>query len=52
MPISMPQDIVEQKLIGTFLTKLESLITLHQRELDKLKKLKAAYLDAMFVGGK
>lgn len=30
MPISMPQDIVEQKLIGTFLTKLESLITLHQ----------------------
>ena len=52
MPISMPQDIEEQKLIGTFLTKLESLITLHQRELDKLKKLKAAYLDAMFVGGK
>jgi restriction endonuclease S subunit len=31
MPISMPQDIEEQKLIGTFLTKLESLITLHQR---------------------
>ena len=31
MPISMPQDIEEQKLIGTFLTKLESLITLHRR---------------------
>ena len=30
MPISMPQDIEEQKLIGTFLTKLESLITLHR----------------------
>ncbi|MCU6732215.1 restriction endonuclease subunit S [Diplocloster agilis] len=48
MPISMPQDIVEQKLIGTFLTKLESLITLHQRKYEKLKKVKNAYLDEMF----
>ncbi len=31
MPISMPQDIEEQKKIGAFLTELESLITLHRR---------------------
>ncbi|MBP3783572.1 MAG: restriction endonuclease subunit S [Butyrivibrio sp.] len=42
----------EQKQIGDFFDNLDNLITLHQRELDKLKKLKAAYLDAMFVGGK
>lgn len=32
MPISVPQDIEEQKRIGTFLKELESLITLHQRK--------------------
>ena len=42
----------EQQKIGGFFSELDDLITLHQRELDKLKKLKAAYLDAMFVGGK
>ena len=49
MPISMPQDIEEQKLIGTFLTKLESLITLHQREVNKLKNLKKSLLGKMFI---
>jgi type I restriction enzyme S subunit len=49
MPISIPQDIEEQKKLGTFLTELDNLITLHQRKLDKLKKLKAAYLNDMFV---
>lgn len=48
MPISMPQDIVEQKLIGTFLTKLESLITLHQRKYDKLTNVKKSMLEKMF----
>lgn len=42
----------EQIKIGAFFENIDNLITLHQRELDKLKKLKAAYLDAMFVGGK
>ena len=32
MPISMPQDIEEQKKLGTFLTELDNLITLHQRK--------------------
>ena len=43
MPIHMPQDIEEQRHIGTFLTNLEALITLHQclyisRNLPKLTK--------------
>lgn len=32
MPISMPQDIVEQKKVGDFFSTLELSITLHQRE--------------------
>ena len=39
----------EQRRISGFFSDLDNLITLHQRELDKLKKIKAAYLDAMFV---
>lgn len=31
MPISMPQDIDEQRMIGMFLTELDHLITLHRR---------------------
>ena len=33
MPISMPQDIDEQKKIGDFFSTLETAVTLHQREL-------------------
>ena len=50
--IEMPSSKEEQRKISSYLNNLDNLITLHQRELDKLKKLKAAYLDAMFVGGK
>ena len=39
----------EQKKIGDFFKQLDSLIALHQRKLDKLKKMKAAYLNEMFV---
>ena len=46
--ISLP-NIEEQKKIGSYLMKFGSLITLHQRKLDKLKKMKAAYLEEMFV---
>lgn len=46
--ISLP-NIEEQKKIGSYLMKFDSLITLHQRKLDKLKKMKAAYLNEMFV---
>lgn len=42
-------NIEEQKKIGSLLSILSKNITLHQRKLDKLKNLKQAYLNEMFV---
>ena len=39
----------EQKLIGNFLKSLDHLITLHQRKLETLKKLKKSMLRKMFI---
>ena len=39
----------EQKVIGDFLNKFESLLSLHQRKLDHLKELKKGLLQQMFV---
>ena len=39
----------EQTRIGTFFRQLETLITLHQRKLEKLKNVKKALLEKMFV---
>ena len=39
----------EQTKIGKLLNAFDNLIALHQRKLDKLKKMKAAYLEEMFV---
>ena len=39
----------EQKAIAGYFCKLDHLITLHQRELEKLKNLKKACLEKMFV---
>ena len=39
----------EQKQIGTFLDYLDNLITLHQRELEKLQNIKKSMLEKMFV---
>ena len=47
--LSVPKDIVEQKQIGAFIRQLDSLITLHQRELEKLKNIKKSCLENMFV---
>ena len=41
--------IEEQRQIGSFFRNLDSLIALHQRELDILKNLKQALLEKMFV---
>nr|WP_179234711.1 restriction endonuclease subunit S [Heyndrickxia coagulans] len=38
----------EQTKIGNFFNQLDSLITLHQRKLEKMKALKSAYLSEMF----
>jgi type I restriction enzyme S subunit len=48
MEIMLP-DLVEQRRIGTYFKELDNLITLHQRELEKLKNLKKACLEKMFV---
>lgn len=39
----------EQAKIGAFFRNLDNLITLHQLELEKLKKIKKSMLDKMFV---
>jgi len=44
-----PKDITEQRKIGATLQSIDHLITLHQRELEKLKNLKKACLEKMFV---
>ena len=41
--------IAEQKQIGKFITAIDNLITLHQRQVEKLKNIKAALLEKMFV---
>lgn len=39
----------EQKTIGDFFRQLDNLITLHQRELEKLQNIKKSMLEKMFV---
>ena len=39
----------EQKAIGQFFDSLDNLITLHQRELEKLQNIKKSMLEKMFV---
>ena len=43
-----PSSKEEQHRIGEFLTNLDNLITLHQRKLESLKKMKKALLEKMF----
>ena len=47
--LTIPADRAEQKAIGSYFANLDSLITLHQRKCERLKRLKAAMLDKMFV---
>lgn len=44
----LPRDIEEQKKIGFFVSKIDNLITLHQRKLDQLKKQKKYFLQNIF----
>mgnify|MGYP002553384737 CR=1 FL=1 len=46
---SIPSNIGEQAAIGTYFTALDNLITLHQRELEKLQNIKKSMLEKMFV---
>ncbi|MDW3022381.1 restriction endonuclease subunit S [Ligilactobacillus salivarius] len=47
--VIFPLDHVEQKKIGAFLADFDSLITLHQGKLEKLKKMKKFLLQNMFI---
>ncbi|MFJ6958529.1 MAG: restriction endonuclease subunit S [Ligilactobacillus ruminis] len=47
--VCYPQSKAEQQLIADCFRNLDHLITLHQRKLDMLKKLKSACLSAMFI---
>ena len=50
MELSVPvPSAVEQKQLGQYFTKLDSLITLHRRKLNILKNTKKSLLDKMFV---
>ena len=46
--IAIPSE-EEQKIIGSFFHHLDNLITLHQRELEKLQNIKKSMLEKMFV---
>ena len=46
--ITVPS-VEEQRKIGAYLDQLDNLITLHQRELEKLQNIKKSMLEKMFV---
>ena len=48
MELMMPPTMREQQTIGGFFQQLDHLITLHQRKLDKLHKVKRSLLERMF----
>jgi type I restriction enzyme S subunit len=48
MDIKYPKSKVEQNQISSFLSNIDSLITLHQRKHEKLINVKKALLDKMF----
>ena len=47
--VNIPSDNKEQQKIGTYFKNLDNLITLHQRELEKLQNIKKSMLEKMFV---
>lgn len=47
---SIPSNISEQAAIGTYFTALDSLITLHQRELAEVGKYKEALMQLLLTG--
>ena len=49
MDIQKPPQTAEQKKIAAFFDSLDHLITLHQRELERLQNIKKACLEKMFV---
>ena len=46
---SIPTNVFEQRAVGALFSRLDSLIALHQRKLEKLRALKQSLLQKMFV---
>ena len=49
MPITYPSDKREQQKIASFFSTLDAQISLQEQRLEKLKQIKSACLDKMFV---
>lgn len=49
LTVSYPADVQEQAKIGQHFKNLDNLITLHERKVKKLKKIKLSMLNNMFV---
>ena len=47
--VAFPRQLDEEEHIGAFFKHLDHLITLHQRELEKLQNIKKSMLEKMFV---
>ena len=47
--LTIPNFVEEQKKISAYFMKLDNLITLHQRKLEKLQNIKKSCLEKMFV---
>ena len=47
--IKIPKSKEEQTQIGNFFKQLDDTIALHQREVEKYKKIKQSYLEKMFI---
>ena len=47
--VAFPRQLDEEEHIGAFFKQLDNLITLHQRELEKLQNIKKSMLEKMFV---
>ena len=47
--IKIPKSKEEQTQIGSFFKQLDDTIALHQREVEKYKKIKQSYLEKMFI---
>ena len=47
--LALPSSQEEQRRVGSFFSRLDDLITLHQRKLELLQNIKKSLLDKMFV---
>ena len=47
--LCFPRELAEETSIGLLFKNLDNLITLHQRQVEKLKNIKSALLEKMFV---